>query len=73
VLADHDDSPTGWAPTELRHDYPTPAVPAEYPTVATMPTPSTVTPQSSAPQYPPGLDVSKYVRAPLAPQHPDRT
>jgi len=25
------------------------------------------------PQYPPGLDVSKYVRAPLAPQHPGRT
>jgi len=102
LLADHDDAPTGWAPTELQHDHPAPAVPAEYPTVpapstaatmpapstaatmpapstaATMPTPSTdtlhsPTPQSPAPQYPPGLDVSKYVRAPLAPQHPDRT
>jgi len=73
VLADHDDAPTGWAPTELRHDHPTPAVPADHPTAATMPASSTVTPQSSAPQYPPGLDVSKYVRAPLAPQHPDRT
>jgi len=82
VLADHDDAPTGWAPTELQHDYPTPAVPAESPTVATvpapstaatMPVPSTDTLHSPAPQYPPGLDVSKYVRAPLAPQHPDRT
>jgi len=74
VLADHDDAPTGWAPTELQHDYPTPAVPAEPPTVATVPAPSTDTLHSPAPpQYPPGLDVSKYVRAPLAPQHPDRT
>jgi len=38
-------------------------VPADHPTAATMPTPCTDTPQSSAPQYPPGLDVSKYVRA----------
>jgi len=73
VLADHDDAPTGWAPTELRHDHPAPAVPADHPTAATLPVPSTDTRQSSAPQYPPGLDVSKYVRAPLAPQHPDRT
>ena len=77
VLADHDDAPTGWAPTELRHDHPTPAVPADHPTPATMPTPSTDTLHSSAPspapQYPPELDVSKYVRAPLAPQHPGRT
>jgi len=74
VLADHDDAPTGWAPTELQHDYPTPAVPAKSPTVATVPAPSTDPLHSPAPpQYPPGLDVSKYVRAPLAPQHPDRT
>jgi len=73
ALADHDDAPTGWAPTELQHDHPTPAMPAESPTAATMPTPSTDTPPSPAPQYPPGLDVSKYVRIPLAPQHPDRT
>jgi len=73
ALADHDDAPTGWAPTELRHDHPPPAVPADHPTAATMPVPSTDTLHSSAPQYPPGLDVSKYVRAPLAPQHPDRT
>ncbi len=37
VLADHDDAPTGWAPTELRHDHPTPAVPADHPAAATMP------------------------------------
>jgi hypothetical protein len=73
VLADHDDAPTGWAPTELQHDHPTPAVPADHPTAATVPAPSTDTRHSPAPQYPPGLDVSKYVRAPLAPQHPDRT
>ncbi len=78
VLADHDDAPTRWAPTELQHDHPTPAVPADHPTLATTPTPSTNTLpspalQSPALQYPPGLDVSKYVRAPLAPQHPDRT
>jgi len=73
LLADHDDAPTGWAPTELQHDHPTPAVPAESPTPATMPAPCTDTRHSPAPQYPPGLDVSKYVRAPLAPQHPDRT
>jgi len=74
VLADHDDAPTGWAPTELQHDHPTSAVPADHPTVATVPVPSTDTLHSPAPpQYPPGLDVSKYVRAPLAPQHPDRT
>ncbi len=75
VLADHDDAPTGWAPTELQHDHPAPAVPADHPAAATMPpAPSTDTLHSPAPpQYPPGLDVSKYVRAPLAPQHPDRT
>jgi len=74
VLADHDDAPTSWAPSELQHDHPTPAMPADHPTAATMPTPSTDTRHSPAPpQYPPGLDVSKYVRAPLAPQHPDRT
>ncbi len=69
VLADHDDAPTGWTPTG-QHDHPPPAVPADHPTAATTPTPSTDTLHSSAPQYPPGLDVSKYVRAPLAPQHP---
>jgi len=73
VLADHDDAPTSWAPTELQHDHPTATVAAESPTAATMPAPSTDTRHSPAPQYPPGLDVSKYVRAPLAPQHPDRT
>jgi len=73
VLADHDGAPTSWAPSELQHDHPAPAVPAESPTAATMPMPSTDTPPSPAPQYPPGLDVSKYVRTPLAPQHPDRT
>jgi len=73
VLADHDGAPTGWAPTELQHDHPAPAVPADHPTAATVPMPSTDTRHSPAPQYPPGLDVSKYVRAPLPPQHPDRT
>ncbi len=73
VLADHDDAPTRWSPTELQHDHPTPAVPAQSPTAATTAGSSTDTPHSPAPQYPPGLDVSKYVRAPLAPQHPDRT
>jgi len=75
VLADHDDAPTSWAPTELQHDHPAPTASAESsPTAAaTMPAPSTDTPHSPAPQYPPGLDVSKYVRAPLAPQHPGRT
>ena len=73
VLADHDDVPTSWSPTELQHDHPAPAVPADHPTAANMPTHSTDTLHSPAPQYPPGLDVSKYVRAPLAPQHPDRT
>jgi len=34
---------------------------------------ATDAPPPPAPQYPPGLDVSKYVRAPLAPQHPGRT
>ena len=73
VLVDHDDAPTSWAPTELQHDHPTPAVPADHPTATTVPAPSTDTQHSPALQYPPGLDVSKYVRAPLAPQHPDRT
>jgi hypothetical protein len=73
LLADHDDAPTSWAPTELQPDHPTPAVPAESPTSATTSAPCTDTRHSPAPQYPPGLDVSKYVRAPLAPQHPDRT
>ncbi len=76
ALADHDDAPTRWAPTELQHDHPAPTASAESsPTAAaTVPVPSTDTLHSPAPpQYPPGLDVSKYVRAPLAPQHPDRT
>jgi len=74
LLADHDDAPTSWSPTELRHNHPTPAVPAESRTAAVAaPLPATDTPHSPAPQYPPGLDVSKYVRAPLAPQHSDRT
>ena len=73
LLADPDDAPNSWAPTELQHDHPANTASAEYPTAATMPTPSTDTPPSPAPQYPPGLDVSKYVREPLAPQHPGRT
>jgi hypothetical protein len=73
-LADHDDAPIRWAPAELQHDHPNPTAPAESSsTAATMPAPSTDTRHSPAPQYPPGFDVSKYVRAPLAPQPPGRT
>jgi len=61
VLADHDDAPTSWAPAESS------------PTAGAAPLPAPDTPPSPAPQYQPGLDVSKYVRAPLAPQHPGRT
>jgi len=50
---------------------PTDAPPPPPPTDAPTPTPPTDAPPP--PQYPPGLDVSKYVRAPLAPQHPGRT
>jgi hypothetical protein len=72
-LADHDDDPRRWTPTELHYDHHATTDSAESPTLAAAtPTPSTATP-SPVPQYPPGLDVSKYVRAPLAPQHPDRT
>jgi len=53
VLADHDDAPTSWAPTELQHDHPTPAVSADHPAAATMPAPSTDPRHSPAPQYHP--------------------
>ncbi len=94
-LADHDDDPRRWTPTELQHDHHATTDSAESPTTAApTPTPPTGTPPPTdipppaptdvpppaptdapppVPQYPPGLDVSKYVRAPLAPQHPGRT
>ncbi len=86
-LADHDDDPRRWTPTELQYDHHATTDSAESPTTAApTPTPPTGTPPPTdvpppaptdapppAPQYPPGLDVSKYVRAPLAPQHPGRT
>ena len=31
VLADHDDAPTSWSPTELQHDYPPPRCPPSPP------------------------------------------
>ncbi len=73
VLADHDNDPDRWTPDELQHDHHATNQAAESPTIAAAtPTPPTDVPPP-APQYPPGLDVSKYVRAPLAPQHPGRT
>jgi len=82
-LADHDDDPRRWTPTELQHgDTAATNQSAESPTLAAAPpTPPTDAPPPAPPtdapppppQYPPGLDVSKYVRAPLAPQHPGRT
>ncbi len=82
VLADHDNDPGRWTPDELQHgdtaatnqaaESPTlAAAPPPPPTDAPPPPPPTDAPPP--PQYPPGLDVSKYVRAPLAPQHPGRT
>jgi len=86
VLADHDNDPRRWTPTELHYDHHATTNSAESPTTAApTPTPPTGTPPPTdvppppptdappPPQYPPGLDVSKYVRAPLAPQHPGRT
>ncbi len=83
VLADHDNDPGTWTPDELQHgDTAATNHAAESPTLAAAtPTPPTDAPPPSPPtdapppppQYPPGLDVSKYVRAPLPPQHPGRT
>jgi len=83
VLADHDNDPGRWTPDELQHgDTAATNQAAESPTLAAAPpTPPTDAPPPAPPtdapppppQYPPGLDVSKYVRAPLAPQHPGRT
>jgi len=83
VLADHDNDPGRWTPDELQHgDTAATDQTAESPTLAAAPpTPPTDAPPPAPPptdappppQYPPGLDVSKYVRAPLAPQHPGRT
>jgi len=76
VLADHDNEPGTWTPDELQHgDTAATNHPAESPTLAAAPPPppTDATPPPPPPQYPPGLDVSKYVRAPLAPQHPGRT
>jgi len=79
VLADHDNDPGTWTPDELQHgDTAATNQAAESPTLAAAPpTDAPPPPPTDAPppppQYPPGLDVSKYVRAPLAPQHPGRT
>ena len=87
VLADHDRGPSRWTPNEVQSDHHATTDSAESPTTAApTPTPPTGTPPRTdvplpaptdapppVPQYPPGLDVSKYVRAPLAPQHPGRT
>ncbi len=80
VLADHDNDPGTWTPDELQHgDTAATNHAAESPTLAATPTPPTDAPPlpptdaPPPPQYPPGLDVSKYVRAPLPPQHPGRT
>ncbi len=82
VLADHDNDPGTWTPDEPQHgDTAATNQAAESPTLAaatpTPPTDAPPPPPTDAPppppQYPPGLDVSKYVRAPLAPQHPGRT
>jgi len=80
VLADHDNDPGTWTPDELQHgDTAATNQAVESPTLtAATPTPPTDAPPPPTdapppPQYPPGLDVSKYVRAPLAPQHPGRT
>ena len=83
VLADHDNNPGTWTADELQHgDTAATNQAAESPTLAAAPpTPPTDAPPPAPPtdapppppQYPPGLDVSKYVRAPLAPQHPGRT
>ncbi len=84
VLADHDNDPGTWTPDELQHgdtaatnhaaESPTlAAAPPTPPTDAPPPPPPPPTDAPPPPQYPPGLDVSKYVRAPLPPQHPGRT
>jgi len=84
VLADHDNNPGTWTADELQHgdtaatnqtvESPTlAAAPPTPPTDAPPPPPPPPTDAPPPPQYPPGLDVSKYVRAPLAPQHPGRT
>jgi len=55
---------------------PTPPTDAPPPAPTDAPPPPPPPPTDAPPpppQYPPGLDVSKYVRAPLAPQHPGRT
>jgi len=89
VLADHDNDPGTWTPDELQHGdtaatnqaaesptlaVATPTPPTDAPPPPTdAPTPTPPTDAPPPPQYPPGFDVSKYVRAPLAPQHPGRT
>jgi hypothetical protein len=79
VLADHDADPGRWTPDELQHgDTAATDQAAESPTLAAAPPrPPTDAPPPPltdapppAPQYPPGLDVSKYVRAHLATQYP---
>ena len=62
-----------WSPAELNADT-RPVIesgkgPAETPPART-PVPCEPTSQL---HYPPGLDVSRYLRPPLPPQHPDRT
>ncbi len=52
---------------------PTPPTDAPPPPPPTDAPPLPPTDAPPPPQYPPGLDVSKYVRAPLPPQHPGRT
>jgi len=86
VLADHDNDPGTWTPDELQHgdtaatnhaaESPTLAAATPTPPTAATPTAAAASPGAATPpppQYPPGLDVSKYVRAPLPPQHPGRT
>jgi len=74
VLADHDNDPGRWTPDELQHgDTAATNQAAESPTPTDAPLPPPTDAPPPPPQYPPGLDVSKYVRAPLAPQHPGRT
>ncbi len=67
------ESPTlAAAPPTPPTDAPPPPPPAPTDAPPPPPPPPTDAPPPP-PQYPPGLDVSKYVRAPLAPQHPGRT
>jgi len=67
TLAAATPTPPTDAPPPAPTDAPPPA-PTDAPPPPTAPTDT-----PPPPQYPPGLDVSKYVRAPLPPQHPGRT